>query len=116
MDKFHKALRYVIYNSRVILDVGSHIGSFFAVACKFYQAGYGSRKSNDKCKIICFEPQKKMYDLLLENITQNNYKKNVIAYNKAVGDTNSKVCLSDTVDDEVYDYNDEKNTTTEEFK
>ena len=27
MDKFHKALRYVIYNSRVILDVGSHIGS-----------------------------------------------------------------------------------------
>ena len=48
-----------------------------------------------------------MYDLLLENIIQNNYK-NVIAYNKAVGDTNSKVCLSDTVDDEVYDYNDEK--------
>ena len=103
---FHKALRFVIYNSRVILDVGSHIGSF-VVACKFYQAGYGSRKPNDECKIICFEPQKKMYDLLLENITQNNYK-NVIAYNKAVGDTNSKVCLSDTILDEVYDYNDEK--------
>lgn len=111
-DIYHLALRFAIYNSRVILDIGAHIGSF-TILSKYYLTEWIPTKPNKDCKIICFEPQKKMYELLKENIKQNNFE-NVITYNSAVGDTNSEVCLSDKIQDnesgleETYNYDNGK--------
>ena len=45
----------------IIIDVGAHIGLFALYASQFCKNG----------KIICYEPIKENYELLLENIKQN---------------------------------------------
>lgn len=55
-------LKEHIVDSKVILDIGAHAGSH-TILYKYL---------NPDCKIYCFEPQKKMFDLLTNNIKKNN--------------------------------------------
>jgi FkbM family methyltransferase len=48
-------------------------------------------KQNPKSKIFCFEPNSRLYDIILTNIRDNNLT-NVVAYNKAVN-TNKTLFL-----------------------
>lgn len=88
--------------SKVVLDIGSHIGCFSLQA----------RHYNNDCSIICFEPQEEMYKILQKNIEQNKLE-NIKTYNCAVGDSNKKVKIANQINDgansgEVYDYHGEK--------
>jgi len=69
-----------IETNDIIIDVGAHIGLFALYASQFCKNG----------KIICYEPIKENYDLLLENIKQNKIT-NIIAYNSAVSNKSSTV-------------------------
>jgi len=63
-----------------IIDVGAHIGLFALYTSQFCKRG----------KIICYEPIKENYQMLLSNLELNNLS-NVISYNKAVSKTNSQI-------------------------
>jgi FkbM family methyltransferase len=67
-------------NSDTIIDVGSHIGLFALFASQFCKQG----------KIICYEPIKENYQMLLSNL-ELNHLSNVVCYNKAVSKSNSKI-------------------------
>ena len=69
-----------IETNDIIIDVGAHIGLFALYASQFCKNG----------KIICYEPIKENYELLLENIKQNKIT-NIISYNSAVSNRSSKV-------------------------
>ena len=69
-----------IETNDIIIDVGAHIGLFALYASQFCKNG----------KIICYEPIKENYDLLLENIKQNKIS-NIIPYNSAVSSKSSTV-------------------------
>ena len=64
---------FQIDENDVVVDVGAHIGLFALYASQFCNNG----------KIFCFEPIKKNYNLLLDNISLNNIK-NIFPYNIAV--------------------------------
>ena len=64
----------------IVLDIGASFG--------FYSL-YASKKAK---KVIAFEPIKRAYKLLLENV-KNNSIKNVTAHNCALGDTKKKAKL-----------------------
>lgn len=81
-------LKSFIINSKDILDVGSHIG---------YHSVYYS-KINPSAKIFAFEPQKKIFDLLLENLELNSVK-NVTAINNAVSNKKGTFSLSEGISD-----------------
>jgi len=57
----------------IIIDIGAHIGLFSLFASQYCKNG----------KIYCFEPIKKNYDILIENIELNKIK-NIIPFNYAV--------------------------------
>ena len=69
-----------IKTNDIIIDVGAHIGLFALYASQFCKHG----------QIFCYEPIEENYDLLLENIKLNNIK-NIIPFNLAVSDKNSKI-------------------------
>ena len=61
--------------TRNILEIGGHCGTSTII--------YSSFLDEDK-KIFVYEPQKKMYELLVENINQNNLQNKIIPYNLGV--------------------------------
>jgi FkbM family methyltransferase len=68
-------LRKYIDPNRNILEIGGHCGTSSVVYSSFL---------NDKNKIYVYEPQKKLYKLLLKNIKQNNLQNKIIPYNLGV--------------------------------
>jgi hypothetical protein len=68
-------LREYINPNRNILEIGGHCGTSTLV--------YSTYLNDDK-KIFVYEPQKKMYHLLIYNIYQNNLYNKIIPYNKGV--------------------------------
>lgn len=72
-----------IIDSRVVVDIGAHAGSH-TVLYKYI---------NPDAKIYCFEPQKRMFDILKHNVEQNKFN-NVHLANKAVGHSNMKFTMS----------------------
>lgn len=75
-----------ILDSQTILDIGSHAGSHTVLY----------KHINPYSKIYCFEPQKKMFDLLVNNIAVNKFK-NVEAFNVGVANISTEAELSDTI-------------------
>jgi FkbM family methyltransferase len=82
-------LRQYILNSKSILDIGSHVG--------YHSIAYA--KMNSDVKIMSFEPQIKIYELLLKNIEQNGYSNRITAINKCVGHQLGNTTLSIFCDD-----------------
>ena len=64
-----------IQGEKIILDIGSHIGSHTLLYAKYI----------DNCIIHAFEPQKEIFNLLQQNISINNINDKVKIYNNAVG-------------------------------
>jgi FkbM family methyltransferase len=73
-DIIENKLQSYIKNSKVILDIGAHVGC--------HSIAYS--KINSNCLIYSFEMQSEMFYLLEKNINDNNIK-NVKLYNNAVG-------------------------------
>ena len=93
---------FIIY-SDYILDIGSHIG---------YHSIYYS-KINPHAKIMAFEPQKMVFNLLEENIKLNSLQ-NILPLNFAVSNKSGKFSLSKSISDgqnagETIEYGTEKN-------
>ncbi|MBX4199196.1 FkbM family methyltransferase [Candidatus Parcubacteria bacterium] len=78
---------YKLSKDAVVLEIGSHIGSFALLAS--IEAG----------RVITFEPDKRNFDILKKNIEANGAT-NITAVNKAVSDTTGKILL----------YKDERNS------
>lgn len=78
-----------IVNAKTILDIGSHVG--------YHSLAYA--KMNDYVKIIAFEPQNEIFQILEKNIEQNNLQNKITAVNKCVGHTCMHTNLSNVVDD-----------------
>jgi FkbM family methyltransferase len=75
-----------IKQSSFILDIGSHIGSHTIAYCSI----------NNEANIICFEPQKQLYNILVKNIEDNSYTNRVTVFNKAVGNKNRYIEMSES--------------------
>jgi cyclopropane fatty-acyl-phospholipid synthase-like methyltransferase len=69
---FNTLMPFISHN-KDILDIGSHIGC--------HAIPYARKTSGT---VHCFDAQKEMYELLLDNVEMNKLK-NVKAYNVAVG-------------------------------
>lgn len=82
-------LKDIIKSSNFILDIGSHVG--------YHSVAYA--KMNTNVKVLAFEAQKHIFELLQKNITQNNYQDRVTCINKAVGNTNRQINLTKYCDD-----------------
>jgi FkbM family methyltransferase len=67
-------LREYIDPNRNILEIGGHCGTSSIVYSSFL---------NDK-KLYVYEPQRNMYNLLVQNINQNNLQNKIIPYNLGV--------------------------------
>ncbi|MDA7669971.1 FkbM family methyltransferase [Akkermansiaceae bacterium] len=76
----HDLAHKYINSDSVVVEVGAHIGSLTIILSKLSK------------NVHCFEPLKQSYDLLRKNLLLNNCK-NVITYQKGVGDEigNTKV-------------------------
>ena len=68
-------LSYYIPKNRNILEIGGHCGTSTLVYSSFL---------NDKNKIYVYEPQRNMYNLLVNNINQNNLQNKIIPHNLGV--------------------------------
>jgi FkbM family methyltransferase len=68
-------LREYIDPTRNILEIGGHCGTSSVV--------YSSFLNNDS-KLFVYEPQQNMYNLLVQNITQNNLQSKIIPYKLGV--------------------------------
>ena len=72
-DTLWKLKEYIDPN-RNILEIGGHCGTSTVVYASFL----------DKGKIYVYEPQDKLYKLLVQNINQNNLQNKVFAFNSGV--------------------------------
>jgi FkbM family methyltransferase len=81
-------LKSFVLNSENILDIGSHIG--------YHSLSYS--KINPNVKILAFEPQRRVFELLQENI-ESNALKNVTAFNLAVSNKVGIFSLSNSIPD-----------------
>lgn len=71
-------------NESIVIDAGANCGLFaIPVAQRTKHRGF---------KIICFEPQRMMFNALSGSIALNDLR-NVFSYHLALGDSNSKVLL-----------------------
>ena len=77
-----------IEKANLILDIGGHVG---------YHSIYYSMV-NSNCKIKTFEPQKRMFGVLNNNIRNKNLK-NIETFNLAVGHENKEINISSIVTD-----------------
>jgi FkbM family methyltransferase len=68
-------LRNYINPNRNILEIGGHCGTSSLVYSTFL---------NDENKIFVYEPQKNMFNLLVQNINQNNLQNKIIPNNLGV--------------------------------
>jgi len=73
-DTLWKLKEYIDPN-RNILEIGGHCGTSTVVYASFL---------NENKKLYVYEPQKKLYDLLVKNITQNDLQNKVFPYNQGV--------------------------------
>jgi len=73
---------------KVLLDIGAHIGSHSIV--------YSSRVAN--CKVLAFEAQRRIFELLDKNMKENNIT-NCVVNNNAVGHTVAQTTLSNMLYD-----------------
>jgi len=73
-QKVIESLSEFILDSKVILDIGAHVGS--------HSLAYS--QINPEAQIHAFEPQGKIFELLERNISHNGME-NIKAYHKAVG-------------------------------
>jgi FkbM family methyltransferase len=96
-DFILKYLQKDILDSEIILDIGAHAGSHTIIY----------KHINPYSKIYCFEPQKRMFDLLVNNISANKFK-HVEAFNVGVANISTEAELNDVVSD-----GDTKNKTIE---
>jgi len=84
-DTLYKMKEYIDPN-RNILEIGGHCGTSTIV--------YSSFLNNDKKVFVC-EPQKKMYDLLIHNINQNELQDKIVPYNLGVFCYNGEGIMND---------------------
>ena len=68
-------LKEYIPNNRNILEIGGHCGTSTIVYASFL---------DDNQYIYVYEPQKRLYDLLVKNINQNNLQNKIIPHNLGV--------------------------------
>jgi len=68
-------LREYVDPTRNILEIGAHCGTSSVVYSSFL---------NNESKLFAYEPQQNMYNLLVQNITQNNLQSKIIPYNLGV--------------------------------
>lgn len=71
-----------INDNDIIIDIGAHIGLFTLYASQYCKNG----------TIFCFEPVEENYDILVDNITQNNLK-NVKPFKSAVSKSESTITI-----------------------
>lgn len=81
-------LKPFVLNSSSILDIGSHIG--------YHSVAYS--RINPNTRILAFEPQKMVFDLLKQNIEDNSIN-NVTAFNLAVSNKSGTFSLSSSIPD-----------------
>ena len=74
IDTLFKLKEYINPN-RNILEIGGHCGTSTIIYANFL---------NDDKKILVYEPQKNMYNLLVHNIKQNNLQNKIIPFNLGV--------------------------------
>lgn len=82
-------LKKYIQKSKFVVDVGAHIGYHSIAYCKI----------NPNVRVIAFEPQKKIFELLEKNIKQNNVSDQIRPYNMSVGDVTRKTTLVRNISD-----------------
>ena len=90
-DFIIKYLKPLIEQCRVVLDVGAHIGS--------HTITYTSL--NPAIIVHSFEPQKKVFNLLKQNVLQNNLEDRVNLYNVCVGNNCGDAELAINASDDI---------------
>lgn len=73
-DTLVKLKKYINKNKN-ILEIGGHCGTSSIIYASYLNDGY---------KVYVFEPQKKLYKLLLKNIKQNRLENKIIPFNKGI--------------------------------
>lgn len=74
----YKLNRFSNLENKTILDIGANHGLATIILAK----------QNPNSKVYCFEPNSKLYEIILVNIKDNELQ-NVVAYNKAVNSNKS---------------------------
>ncbi len=74
-EMFLKKIKPLISSNMAILDIGSNIGNHAIFFAKILKAK----------RVICFEPNKQVYDVLLKNIRINKLSERISAFNLALG-------------------------------
>lgn len=78
-------LKQIVMNSKYIVDAGANIGC--------HTISYGL--FNEESQIWSFEPQTKLYDILVKNVKQNNLETRVKTYKAGLGHNEMEVQLVD---------------------
>lgn len=84
--------------SDVIIDIGANTGVYALVA----------KAINKDAKVYAFEPVKRVYDKLQENIVLNKY--DIVAFEKAASNTDGTALIYDTDDEHTLSVTVNKNT------
>jgi FkbM family methyltransferase len=82
IQEYQREHGFKINTDDVIIDIGGHIGLFTLYCSQFCRNG----------KIFSFEPIRENYEILLENIKQNDIR-NVKPSNIAISNKNGKICI-----------------------
>ncbi|WP_371504454.1 FkbM family methyltransferase [Nitrosopumilus adriaticus] len=87
----YKIPEFYIKENDIIIDIGAHIGLFCLYTSQYCKNG----------KVFCYEPIKKNFDILTENLELNNIK-NIIPFNSAVSNQNNKTKIFLNSDDSAH--------------
>lgn len=79
-------LKDYIPKNKNILEIGGHCGTSTIFYAKYI---------NDNNKVYVFEPQKKMCEILIHNLKQNNIDHKVVVYNKGCFCINKYIYMND---------------------
>lgn len=86
---FHNLMRHFAKPGSTVLDIGAHIGTHTVALSKMV---------GEDGKVIAFEPQKKIYSELVNNLELNGCH-NVTAYRCALGDRFAEIEMNPTAAD-----------------
>lgn len=75
--------RAALRGASVIIDIGAHIGAF-----SIYAASLGRN-----CRVYAYEPERRNYELLVQNISSNGFQRKVVPVNCAVSGSRGTVQL-----------------------
>lgn len=78
-------VKKIIRNDDIFFDVGSNLGSYSLIAAS----------TSHNSKVYAFEPSKKAYNRLLENLKLNGYGDRIKTFNYAVSDKSSQLGFTD---------------------